>query len=463
MSGKSGYNFNPLSTMKSYRLFFLLAACLLPVLGPGTVSGASASGITLRIMPEREVLTANQSQRLVLQIYIDSVAPPVTTVDRPPLNLCLVIDRSGSMSGDRIVRAREAALAIVDRLSEQDIFSLVTYDSHVETVFPAGHVTDKAALARQIRQIQPRGMTALYGGVSQGAAELRKHLDQKAIHRMLLISDGIANVGPASPDDLGRLGTALRKEGIAVTTVGLGLDYNENLMTQLAGRSDGNTYFVEAAADLPRILDAEFGDALTVVANRAVLEIQLPEGVTPVRIIGREGNVRGNRVEVSFNQLYGGQQRYVLLEVDVASTPADQQRQLGKAVLRYQDIVSGTPQVTPAADATVAFSHETEKVQASTNTAVQQELLLNEAVIAKDAALDLAASGRREEASVLLRQTAERMRSMPQAAAAPEVATQIGDLVTLSDRLEESELDGRSQKAIRAESYQLRNQQNVRQ
>src|SRR5690606_15512664 len=131
----------------------------------------------------------------------------------------------------------------------------------------------------KIRAITPRGMTALYGGVNQGAAEIRKHLDGTFVHRVLLLSDGIANVGPSAPADLERLGQALARENIAVTTIGVGLDYNEDLMTRLARASDGNTYFVEASQDLPRILAAELGDVLNVFARQVVIRIQFSDGV----------------------------------------------------------------------------------------------------------------------------------------------------------------------------------------
>ena len=101
---------------------------------------------------------------------------------------------------------------------------------------------------------------------------------------MILLFDGLANVGPSSPADLGRLGKAFLKEGISVTTVGVGNDFNEDLMTQLSQTSDGNHYFVETSSDLPRIFAQELGDVLSVVARKVVVEIECPEGIRPIRI-----------------------------------------------------------------------------------------------------------------------------------------------------------------------------------
>ena len=140
------------------------------------------------------------------------------------------------------------------------MFSVIVYDHHVKTIVPAQSARNVEWIESRIRGIGPGGNTALFGGVSQGASEVRKNLSNRYVHRIILLSDGLANVGPSSPEDLGRLGAALIKEGISVTTIGVGTDYNEDLMARLSQNSDGNTYFVESGRDLPRIFAAELGD-----------------------------------------------------------------------------------------------------------------------------------------------------------------------------------------------------------
>src|SRR5690606_2648360 len=131
--------------------------------------------------------------------------------------------------------------------------ALIAYDSEVVTLASARLVGDGRALRAAIRHIEASGGTNLHGGVVAGAAELRRYLEYNYLHRVILLSDGQANVGPSSPGELGLLGERLRRQGISVTTIGLGLDYNEDLMTRLARRSDGNTYFVADSAALPGI------------------------------------------------------------------------------------------------------------------------------------------------------------------------------------------------------------------
>src|SRR6185295_11718885 len=112
---------------------------------------------------------------------------------------------------------------------------IVAFDTRVETVVPAQRVGRARGLEAAICGIEPGGNTALYGGVACGAAEVRKHLeDERYVNRVILLSDGLANVGPSTPEELGRLGASLLGEGISVTTIGLGLGYNEDLMARLA-------------------------------------------------------------------------------------------------------------------------------------------------------------------------------------------------------------------------------------
>src|SRR6185436_270527 len=112
--------------------------------------------------------------------------------------------------GDKIEYAKAAALEAVRRLAPDDVFSLVVFDHEVHTLVPADCVGNRRDLEARIRSITARGNTAIYGGVTQGAAELRKHLeDRRYTHRMLLLSDGLANVGPVQPEDFARLGSSL--------------------------------------------------------------------------------------------------------------------------------------------------------------------------------------------------------------------------------------------------------------
>jgi len=442
--------------MNAKRLVNLILLCLSTLLLATVATAAPLVGCDLQL--DRTVLPAGQSERTVIRIDLDVPDAPRET-ERPPVNLTLVLDRSGSMSGDKIDKAREAAITALRRLGRRDLFSLVVYDHNVQTLVPPQSAANTEWIEARIRSIQPGGNTALYGAVSQGAAEIRKNLDGDYVNRVVLLSDGLANVGPSSPSDLARLGAALAKEGISVTTIGIGNDFNEDLMSQLAERSDGNHYFVEASRDLPRIFAAELGDVLSVVARKVVIEVECPNGVRPLRIIGREGRIRGNRVEVHLNQLYGGQQKYVLLEVEVAAGAAGEKKEVARARCNYENALTNRNEKSEA-QALVSFSRRQEEVRASASREVQQTVVENEIAVAKDKALDLYNAGRPQEAAAELKRSSDELSQKNQALGFSDLAKQAETLEEdAAEFAAPQPLPSARKKELRSESYKVRQQQ----
>lgn len=447
-----------------YRYLLLLAAALLGVaslaLSAKTLVRAPSAGeaVRLRIDVDRGVLPADSTEKAVIKIALDGAKLPRREL-RPPVNLALVIDRSSSMSGEKIAKAREAALEAIRRLAPDDVVALIAYDSDVETLVSARRVGDGRHLEEAIRRIEARGMTALHGGVTRGAEEVRRHIeDRRYVNRVILLSDGQANVGPASPDELGRLGAVLMREGIAVSTIGLGLGFNEDLMTRLAHRSDGNTYFVEDSEDLPRIFAAELGDVLSIVARRVVIEIEFPEGVRPLGFVGREGTIRGQKAELTLSQIYGGQEKFALIEVEVSSTKAGAEREIARARVIYDDALS-QQRATLTAARSVQFSATKAVVIGSADHTVQAAYAANVLAKAKDEAVALVDANRREDAGKLLRERSAALASTAavygnsamQAIAAPAAVE--------ADRLEREGLGNAERKAYRTQSAQTLNQQ----
>src|SRR5688572_6179271 len=398
-------------------LLLLVAAALFGAMSLALTSRSAvareAAGETVRVHVDidRSVLPADTRERAVVKIALDCERP-IRRDLRPPVNIALVIDRSGSMSGDKIVKAREAALEAVRRLSPDDILALVAYDTSVQTLVPAQRVGDGRRLEQAIRGIEAGGNTALYGGVTRGAAEVRRHMeDRRFVNRVILLSDGLANVGPSSPEDLGRFGASLVKEGISVTTIGLGLGFNEDLMTRLAQRSDGNTYFVEHSGDLPRIFAAELGDVLSVVARRVIIEIEFPDGVRPLKFVGRDGVIRGQRAELTLNQLYGGQEKFALVEVEVSPTKPGAELEIARARVSYENALNQRT-ATLTAKRNVRFSASEAAVIRSADHAVQADYAANALAAAKDEAVSLVDSNRRDEAAAVLRERAQELDAM---------------------------------------------------
>lgn len=260
-----------------------------------------------------------------------------TNGKRTPVNLALVIDRSGSMSGQRILQAKEAARTAIRLLQPDDIISLIAYDSSAEVLVPASKIGDGQLLFHAIDQLHPRGSTALYAGTQLGAQEVRKFLKTENVNRVLLLSDGIANIGPSSPTELAKLGIELAREGISVSTIGIGLGYHEDLMTQLASSSDGNHAFVEHPERLATIMSYELNDATSVVARDLTIEIKLPMGVRPVRALGRAATIDGQLVTSRIKDLISQVERYVLIEVELDEEITRKSFKFAEVEISYHD------------------------------------------------------------------------------------------------------------------------------
>ena len=247
----------------------------------GLTTLANASQVKLDVSLANPVLIAGKKQTTYLKVGLTGFEMS-GKAKRTPANIAIVIDRSGSMQGDKIKQARNAALAAVSRLNANDIVSIIAYDDTVSVLVPATKASDRATINAGIKKIKADGSTALFAGVSKGAEEVRKFLSRDRVNRVILLSDGLANVGPNTPGALGDLGASLAKDGISVTTLGLGTGYNEDLMTQLAQKSDGNHSFVECSSDLVKIFNCEFGDVLSVVAQEVSITIKCRDGIRPV-------------------------------------------------------------------------------------------------------------------------------------------------------------------------------------
>lgn len=350
------------------------------------------------------VLLAGQKNKVYLKVGLTGFALEKPSA-RPAVNVAIVLDKSGSMSGQKLMRAKEAARMAVDRLSPNDIVSVVSYDSTVKVVVPATKASDKPAIHAGIGRLAAGGNTALFAGVSKGADELRKFLADERVNRVILLSDGLANVGPSTPGDLEGLGVALGREGMSVTTIGLGLDYNEDLMTKLAAASDGNHVFVERPEQLAHFFNLEFGDVLSVVAQDVEVTVRCAPGVRPVRALGREADIVGQEVRARLNQLYAEREKFVMLELEVQPNEKGATMPVVEVGVTYGNMVTGqTDQV--AAKVTARYTDDAGEVQRSADRDVMVKAIQLEATERNRMAMLLNDQGKRQEAQRVLQDNA---------------------------------------------------------
>lgn len=435
---------------------FVIAALLVPVF-QSQAQAASDRQVNLNINLATPVMEAQKTHTAFIKIALEGFKQEQAQA-RIPANIAIVLDKSGSMGGDKIRYAREAAIMAIGRLDERDIVSVVSYDSHVNVVVPATSVSEKSAIYNAIRKVQADGSTALFAGVSKGAQELRKFLDRNKVNRVILLSDGLANVGPQTPSELGQLGASLAKEGMSVTTIGLGLGYNEDLMTQLAGFSDGNHAFVENAEDLASIFQYEFGDVLSVVAQGVTIEIQCANGITPLRLLGRESEIIGNRVRTRLNQLYSEQEKFVILEVEVPAQQPDTHLQLANVNVTYDNLYTQQNHQL-SGEAVVKFSQSKEEVQASLDTQAYESAVEQVANEISREAVEKRDSGDIAGAQKLLKQNADYLGEQGAALSSPKLMEQQAETLRDADELDDPREWNKKRKELKARQYQRSTQQ----
>ena len=385
-----------------YKLI-VMALLMLPAVG-------TAKTVELNVESDRGIFVADQKQTAYIRIGLRGC--PVEVLDeRTPVNVAIVIDKSGSMnSGGKIQAAKDAAILALHRLKSIDIVSVILYDSDVEVLVPATKMTYRERIIRKIRSIHAGGSTALYAGVQTGADEVRKFLSGDRVNRIVLLSDGLANVGPDSPRALGKLGADLVDESISVTTIGLGTGYNEDLMSRLAFKSDGGHYFCEEPDELAGIFDQEFGRTLSVVAQDVNIEIICGEDMRPVRLLGRDGIIKERTVTLDINHIYSDHEKYVILEVEVPPQKADKLRELALVRVNYEDMKSN--KTAKAADSIeIRFSESESKSKNSINKMIAADVVEQIAIENNEKALALRDKGQIAEAQQVLMDNSSYLRS----------------------------------------------------
>ena len=235
--------------------------------------------LSVAFSPERDALLENRSNTLnvLLRVSADDLVNPKK--EREALNLSVVIDRSGSMSGKPLHEAVRCAEMILDRLDQKDRLSIVTYDNDVFVNVPSQFVGDRNVFRNALKNISDGGTTNLHGGWLSGAEQVALHEDKKAISRVLLLSDGCANEGVTNTSDIVRHCATLAESGVQTSTYGLGEGFNEALMAGMAKAGLGNGYDGQTAEDLMDPFTEEFDLLSSLCAKKIRLTLKPSSGV----------------------------------------------------------------------------------------------------------------------------------------------------------------------------------------
>jgi Ca-activated chloride channel family protein len=265
---------------------------------------------------DRKLIRAGARSRRFVGVEIEAPeAPP--RPGRLPVNLAFVLDRSGSMAGGKIEKAREAVIHGIRALRPEDRFAVVAYDDKVEIVVPSTAATAeaRAAAEQKVARIDDRGSTDLCAGWLCGCEEIRLHLGDEAVGRCLLLTDGLANAGVTDHDEIVRRVSTLRSRRVATSAFGLGADFDEFLLARIAEAGGGNFRFIEGAAQIPEFIAGEVGEALAITARDAVLVVEPGEGSTVESLNDFPCVRQGEAWRIELGSLFSGQSLDPVLEI----------------------------------------------------------------------------------------------------------------------------------------------------
>jgi len=234
---------------------------------------------------------------------------------RQPVDMVIVLDRSGSMEGQKIQDARDAAARLLEDLTPNDRFALVTYSNgvSVETGLLFMNSENRELARRQIRGVTPGGGTNLGAGLETGISLLTSGRDPGRLSRVILISDGLANQGVTDLYSLGEMAAVAVKHAFSVSTVGVGNDFNEQLMTAVADRGAGNYYYLENPAAFARVFQKEFQTTAYAAATGVEIRIPMKDGVTLMDAAGYPVEMVGGTAVFYPGDLQSGQSRKLFL------------------------------------------------------------------------------------------------------------------------------------------------------
>lgn len=346
--------------------------------------------------------------------------------ERTPLNIAIVIDKSGSMSEkNKLDYVKRAVDYIVDQLGRDDYVSVVTYDDYVDVLQRSSTIRDKYDLREKISNIKAGGYTNLSEGMFEGYGQVNGSYSRGYVNRVLLLSDGLANRGVTDRFKLADMvRDKNRRDGITISTFGVGNDFNENLMADIADYGKGNYYYIRNSSDIPDIFAQELKGVRNLVGQGTKLRVRFPsEYLSLNKVFGYPYEISGNDVYVDFNDVFAEQTKSVLIKFDI-------KRKINSRInfeseLTYEDVGSNLRTVDLSDNKYIDPARSKDEYDKAKNETVAQNISVFESNDMMENALREADNGNYDRSRSILKDAQQYMTGqMDQVTASPEMRRQ---------------------------------------
>jgi Ca-activated chloride channel family protein len=352
-------------------------------------------------------------------VFVD--VPKGASPGHVPTALALTIDTSGSMMGEKMEHAREAARRLVEELENGDVLSIVTFDDGARLRLAPTEIdarSRRTALA-VIDELSADGGTAMFEGLKVAESQLWSTPDTHLVRRMVVISDGMATEGPTSPDELARVAEVGLQRGIQVTAIGVGLDYDEHTLDALAVRTSGRLYHVEHSEQLAGIVAKEIGLLEATAAAEVEVELVPASGVRLLGTDAAQARWSGTSLVIPIGTVFEGQQRELLVRAFIDGAH-EGTKVLASVRLHFRDPAEDGLRRVQESVLRATVTDDASLVAAHKNSRTQTLLAMREAAMVAQIASEQANAGELEKADEQLAQAEQRLHAQAAVAATRE-------------------------------------------
>ncbi|NRA10540.1 MAG: VWA domain-containing protein [Crocinitomicaceae bacterium] len=260
---------------------------------------------------------------------------------KEPLNICFVIDKSGSMSGDRITQLKRSLLEFVQQLDAKDMVSIIVFDSDAVLAVPATLVGDKKKIIDVIHAIRAGGGTNIHEGLIKGFLEVKKLRAETSINRLILLTDGY---GSTPPEQVIAAAKAQIKGGIELSAVGVGIDYNQALLSQLASAGGGLLHLAGSSSHIQEVFQHELESIVYPMAKKATLTVEYNNKIVYRQLYGYTNEVvTKGQMKLEIPNLFPGLNQMALMKFDLIDPTRAITKEPVIVTLTYTDAVTGKP------------------------------------------------------------------------------------------------------------------------